>query len=177
VKPALLLVAISAFLLLLPPGSVVAKNASIGIYAIVEHVTFDPENAPNFVRIAGVFVVPARMSSGSYRSPQKGYLYFRIAPGMEEAVRRDWNALKVAAGTGKVVAFGEYWVPNSNDPQGNPHHSLEVRVRAEGDRTSPDVYPIPRADGVIEADSMLHDVDHDPQADKIAVQLQEASHH
>ena len=140
-------------------------------------MTFEPDgSSPNFVRISGVFVVPVRLSSGSYRSPQRGYLYSRIAPGTEQAARRDWSELKAVAGSGKVVAFGQYWVPNPDDPQGNPHHSLEVRVHAEGDSATPDVYPIPQPGGVTKADAMVHDADHDPDVDKIAAQLQEASH-
>jgi hypothetical protein len=98
-KRAFLLVAASTLVLLLQPISVIAKNASIGIYAIVDRVTFEPAaGPPDSVRISGVFVVPVPMSSGNYRSPQRGYLYFRIAPGTEQATRRDWSELKTLAG-------------------------------------------------------------------------------
>lgn len=175
-KLALLLVAAVAFLVLLPPNSVIAKNVSIGIYGIVDQVTFEPEgDSPNFVRISGAFVVPVSLSSGSYRNPQRGYLYFRITAGTEQATRRDWSELKSFAGSGKVVGFGQYWVPNPNDPQGNPHHSLEVRVHAEDSGpTAPDFYPIPQPGGVMEVKS--GDKAHDPDADKIAAQLRDASH-
>ena len=173
-KPAPFLVALLS-LLLISPNSVVAKCVDVGIYAIVDQVTFEPnDSSPNFVRISGVFVVPVRMSSCSYQRPQKGYLYFRIAPGTEQATRRDWSELRAVAGSGKVVAFGEYWVPNPDDPWGNPHHSLEVTVHAEGDSATPDVYPIPQ--GVMKADDMVHGANHDPRFDKIAAQLQAASH-
>jgi hypothetical protein len=176
-KPALLLVAAAVFLLLLPSNSVIAKNVSVGIYGIVDHVTFEPESdAPNFLRISGVFVVPVSLSSGSYRSPRKGYLYFRITPGTDQATRRDWSEFKSFAGSGKVVAFGQYWVPNPNDPQGNPHHSLEVRVHAEGGVPgAPDFYPIPQPGGVTEVKG--GDKEYDPDSDKIAAQLRNASHH
>jgi hypothetical protein len=91
-KAGFLLVAASILLLLLPRQSVIAKNASIGIYAIVDHVTLEPASGmPNSVRISGIFVVPVPMSSGNYRSPQRGYLYFRIALGAEQAAQRDWS--------------------------------------------------------------------------------------
>jgi hypothetical protein len=174
-KPVFLLVAASTLLLLLPPKSVIAKNASIGIYAIVDEVTFEPNSSThNSVRISGVFVVPVPISSGDYRTPQKGYLYFRIAPGAEQATQRDWNELKNLAGSGKVVGFGQYWVPNPDDPQGNPHHSLEVTVHAEGDLATPDVYPLPRLQGVTEV--KVSDRDSDPRSYKIAVQLRETAH-
>jgi len=102
-KPVFLLVVTSALFLLLPPKSVIAKNASIGIYAIIDHATFEPDaGPPNSVRIFGVFVVPVRLSSGNYRSPQRGYLYFRLTPGTEQATRCDWSELKTVAGSGKV---------------------------------------------------------------------------
>jgi hypothetical protein len=179
VKIALLLVVFSVILLSVSPSAVLAKNTTVGIYAIVSQVTFEPNgNSPNFVRISGLFVVPVRMSSGSYQKPQRGYLYFKIAPGAEQATRRDWNELKAIEGSGKVIAFGQYWVPNPDDPQGNPHHSLGVTVHAEGESgATPDVYPISLPGGVAKADAIVHTVDHDPDADKIAEQLQEVSRH
>jgi hypothetical protein len=130
-KPAFFWVAASAFLLSFPPQSVVAKNASIGIYAIVDQLAFEPDaGAHNFVRVSGIFVVPVPLTSGRNRSLEKGYLYFRIAPGTEQATGRDCGALKNFAGSGKVVGFDQYWVSNPNDPYGNPHFSLEVTVHA-----------------------------------------------
>ena len=67
---------------------VIAKHnpgKTIGIYAIVDKVVFEPdEKSPERIRIWGVFVVPVLMSSGHYKEPQRGYLYFRIAPSEEE---------------------------------------------------------------------------------------------
>ena len=61
--------AAAMFLLSLAPITVFAKNASIGIYAVVDEVTFEPDGAsPDLVRISGVFVVP--MSSGHYETPR-----------------------------------------------------------------------------------------------------------
>jgi hypothetical protein len=175
-KPVFLLVAASAFLLLLSSNLTTAKNVGVGIYAIVEHVAFEPDaGSPNFVRITGLFVVPVSLSSGSYRSARRGHLYFRITPGTEQATRRDWDELRSFAGSGKVVAFGQYWVPNPNDPQGNPHHSLEVRVHTEsGGPAVPDFYPIPQPRGVTEVKGW--DKDYDPDSDKIAAQLRDVSH-
>jgi len=177
VKLTPLLIIVVAFLLFLPPGSVIAKTAGVGIYAVVDHVMFEPDSSspPNFLRISGIFVVPVPLSSGSYKSPQRGYLYFRITPGTEQATRKDWSELKAVAGSGKVVAFGQYWVPNPEDPQGNPHHSLEITVHAEPNNAEPDVYPIPLSEGVIKGDDILRNVSRDPDASKIIAQLQEAS--
>jgi hypothetical protein len=179
VKTALLLVAVSVILLSVSLGTALAKNTTVGIYAIVSQVAFEPNGtSPNRVRISGVFVVPVRMSSGSYQKPQRGYLYFRIAPGAGQATRRDWNELKTIEGSGEVVAFGQYWVPNRDDPQGNPHHSLEVTVHAEGESgATPDVYPIALARGVTRAEAIVRNVDHDPDADNIGEQLQIVSRH
>ena len=160
----------AAFLLCLVPTTVSAKNATIGIYALVDEVTFEPEgDSPNLVRISGVFVVPRPMSSGYYGTPQRGYLYFRIRPGMEQASRKDWNKLKSIAGTGQVVGFAQYWVANPDDPQGNPHHSLEVTVHADNEAASPDAYPLPNLKGVVQ-----HGDKEDPHFDAIAEQLRNA---
>src|SRR5713226_2740826 len=118
-RPVLISVTV-ALLLLLISTSVIAKNATIAIYAVIDAVTFEPDGPlPNFIRISGVFVVPVPISSGQYKSPQRGYLYFRIPPGMEQATRKDWNELKTLAGTGRAVGFGQYWVRIPNDPEGN----------------------------------------------------------
>ena len=177
-KPALLRVAVSVILLLASLSSVLAKGMTVGIYAIASRVTFEPnENSPNCVRISGVFVVPDRMSSGRYQKPQRGYLYLKSVPGAEQATRQDWNELKAIVGSGSVVAFGDYWVPNPDDPQGNPHHLLKVTVHAEGESgATPDVY-IPRQGGVMKVEAIFHDANCDRDADKIAEQLREASRH
>jgi hypothetical protein len=154
----------------LAPTSVFAKNVSIGIYAVVDQVTFEPDGvSPTLVRISGVFVVPVPVSSGDYRPPRRGYLYFQIRPGMEQATRKDWNELKSIAGTGQVVGFGQYWVPNPDDPTGNPHHSLEVMVHADNDAVPPDIYPLPNLNGIVR-----HGGKSDPDFDKIAAQIQQA---
>jgi hypothetical protein len=157
----------AVLLLSLTPATVFAKHASIGIYGVIDRVTFEPDGtSPNLVRISGVFVVPVPMSSGHYGTPQPGYLYFRIRPGMERTTRKDWNELKSMAGTGQVVGFGQYWVPNPDDPYGNPHHSLEVIVHPDNDTASADVYPLPNLKGIVQ-----HGDVGDPNFDRVAAQL------
>ena len=158
----------AVLLLLLAPSPAFAKNVSLGIYGVIDQVTFEPDgNSPALVRISGVFVVPVPMSSGDYRPPQRGYLYFQIRPGTEQSARKDWSELKALAGTGEVVGFGQYWVPNPDDPSGNPHHSLEVTVHTGNDRVSPELYPLPNRKGVA-----THGDQTDPKFDKIAAELQ-----
>lgn len=174
-KLALLRLTVSVLLLPLTLSSVLAKNTTVAIYGIVSRVTFEPNDC---VRISGIFVVPVHMSSGDYQKPQRGYLYLKFEPDAEQAIRREWNDLKAIAGSGKVVAFGQYWVPNPYDPQGNPHHSLEVTVHPESEiGATPDVYPIPLPGGVTKAEALAHGEDSDPDADKITTQLQEAWRH
>jgi hypothetical protein len=157
----------AAVLLLLAPTGVKGKGTTgVGIYAAIDQVIFDQDGAsPSLVRISGVFIVPVPMSSGQYKAPQRGHLYFRIPPGAEQAVRKEWSELKTVAGTGQIVGFACYWVPNPSDPWGNPHHSLEVKVRTDGDATPPDVYPILNPKGVVKAG------DRDLFDEKIAAQL------
>jgi len=158
---------VTFLLLSLATATAAAKSSSIGIYAVIDEVKFDQDGpSSNLVRISGVFIIPRPMSSGEYQTPQRGYLYFRISRGAEQAARKDWNQLKAVAGTGQVVGFAFYWVPNPSDPQGNPHHSLELKVRSDGVATPPDIYPIPHPSGVVKAS------DHDRAFDeKIAAQL------
>ncbi len=93
-KSAVLLFA-TLLLLSLATATAAAKSSSIGIYAVIDEVKFDQDGpSSNLVRISGVFIVPRPMSSGEYQTPQRGYLYFRISPGAEQAARKDWNQLK-----------------------------------------------------------------------------------
>ena len=170
-RPAFILVAL-ALLLPLTSTSLIAKNGTIGIYAVIDQVTFEPDDPSlNFIRISGVFVVPVPMSSGIYKSPQRGFLYFQIPSGMEQTVRKDWNELKSIAGTREVVGFAQYWMPNPTDPNGNPHRSLEITVHADNDAASPEIYPLPNPKGIVK-----HGDEHDPDFAKIAGQLQNSLH-
>ncbi len=165
-RPALTLVAVAS-LLSLTSASLIAKNGTIGIYAIIDEVTFAPDgSSPNLIRMSGVFVVPVPMSSGMYKDPQSGYLYFRIPSGMEETTRREWNQLKTTVGTGQVVGFAQYWVPNPADPNGNPHRSLEVIVHRNNDEAPPDIYPLANPKGIVKRGDK-----YDPDFDKIAARL------
>jgi hypothetical protein len=145
-----------------------AKGATIGIYAVIDQLSFEPsDSTPNLVRISGVFVVPVPMSSGMYKAPQRGFVYFRIPPGMEEQVRKELAELKTYVGTHRAIGFAQYWVANPSDRWGNPHHSLEVHVYSYGESASPSDYPIPHAGGIF-----TNAGPDDPNFDKIAAQLQ-----
>jgi hypothetical protein len=159
-----------ALLVTLVPISAFAKGVTIGIYGIVDQVTFEPDEAsPRSIRISGVFVVPVRLSSGDYRAPQRGYLRFQIRPGEEEAVRKDWNEIRKLAGTGQVVGFGQYWMLDPSDPSGSLHRSLEVTVHPDDKNGEPETYPLPNIKGVV----TRGDKD-DPKFKKIAAQLRAA---
>jgi hypothetical protein len=50
-----------------------AKNGDIGIYGIVDKVVFEPsKHSPQRIQIWGLFVVPVPMSSGEYKTPERG---------------------------------------------------------------------------------------------------------
>lgn len=150
---------------------VLAKGGSIGIYAIVDKVEFEPnEESPERVRIWGVFIVPVPMSSGQYRAPQRGYVYFRMVPGLERVAEQEWHELKAVAGTGQGIGFAQYWVPNSADPNGNPHHSLTVEVHDDGYAVSPEVYPLRHQRGIVWTGDGA-----DPDFERIMAQLQRAA--
>ena len=131
---------------------ITAKGSGVGIYALIDQVDFD-QGGPlsKTVQISGVFVIPVPMSSGAYQAPQRGYLYFWIPSDREQAARNELDQLRTVAGTRQVVGFAFYWVPNPNDPGGNPHHSLEVKVGRIGEGAAPDAYPIRYPKGVVRA--------------------------
>jgi hypothetical protein len=120
-----------------------AKNGNIGIYGIVDKVVLEPdENAAERIQIWGLFVVPVPISSGLYKAPQRGVLYFSIPSDRKELARKEWIELRKFAGSGQILGFTQYWVPNPSDPQGNPHTSLVIRVHENLPLASPDSYPL-----------------------------------
>ena len=126
-----------------------AKGGSIGIYAIVDKVVLEPDEAnPDRIRIWGTFIVPVPRSSGAHQFPQRGYLYYSLPAGREDDVKKEWLKLMSVAGTGKVVGFAFYWMLSPRTP--GAYTSLEVRVRQDGDAAAPDVYP--STIGVLERD-------------------------
>lgn len=159
---------IRVVLFLLLSISAFAKGATIGIYAVIDQLSFEPsDRTPNLVRISGVFVVPVPMSSGMYKAPQRGFVYFRIPPGMEEQVRKELAEIKTYAGTHRAIGFAQYWVANPNDRWGNPHRSLEVQLYSNAAAAMPNEYPLPHAGGIF-----TNAGPDDPNFDKIAAQLQ-----
>jgi hypothetical protein len=140
-----------------------AKRGNIGIYAIVDKIVFEPnDSSPKRIQIWGLFVVPVRMSSGEYRAPDRGVLYFRIAPGMEEAARKEWAELKAMAGTGRAFGFTNYWMPDPTDSQHST--SLEVHVYRNADLCAPNSYPL--GIGIVKTNEGTN-----PDFDRIVAQL------
>src|SRR5690349_18141296 len=89
-------------------------STRVAVYAIVDAIDFEPSSfEPERAWISGVFVVPVPISSGLHAEPARGHLYLSLDPSQAAATRADWEALRANAGTGRVVGFGEYWMPCS----------------------------------------------------------------
>jgi hypothetical protein len=92
---------------------VVHASGPIGVYALVDKVTFEPNaDKPERIRISGVFITAKETPDNStvYGEPQRGFLYFRLPKGNnEDLARREWADLKSIAGTRQVVGLGTSW--------------------------------------------------------------------
>ena len=121
------------------------------IYAIVEAVSFEPNAAsPERIRVTGTFTVPRPISDGEHMPPRRGELHFSLAPGREEATRREWVELAAFAGSGEVIGFGHYWT-NRPDMSGRPvATALSVVIHQIGRASDTQVYPGPHERSVIE---------------------------
>jgi hypothetical protein len=109
---------------------VMHASGPIGVYALVDKVTFEPSaDKPERIRISGVFST-AKEQSDVYLGPQRGYLYFRLPRENEELARREWADLKSVAGTRQVVGLGSTW-----------HATVHVTTPNESP-TSPAEYPM-----------------------------------
>lgn len=120
-------------LLLIAACSTLAQaSAPFAVYARVDKVVLEPNsNAPDTIQVWGVFALadPDSNVRNSYLAPARGYLYFKLA-GNPEAARREWMDLKAAAGTGRIVAFG------------NRHYSKARLRKTNQPPQDPDTYDL-----------------------------------
>jgi hypothetical protein len=109
------------------------------------------------------------ISSGLHAPPARGHLYLSLSSSDSAATRGDWEALRANAGTGRVVGFGQYWMPCSRSRswpseqvvagKPEPNCSTEITV-VETDRTraTAEAYPIPSDEGVVTLFDQVDDV-------------------
>jgi len=123
----------TAILALTTGGGIAEASGPIGVYALVNKVTFEPAgDQPQRIRISGVFLTADQGNPGAYSEPQAGYLYLALPRGNEEVALREWNDLKSVAGSRQVVGFGSVWFRKG-----------QLRVRKSDEAaSSPDDYPI-----------------------------------
>ena len=135
----------------------VAKGENIGIFALIDQVTFSREGpSRDTVKISGVFLVPTPRSDSSWSAPQPGYLYFRVPGSAATDDRSEWNQLKALAAKGKVIGFASWWVPNPN-PADVTHTPLEVTVWSDSNpKATPEPHPVANPDGIIQTPGKYH---------------------
>ena len=114
-------------------GAASAARASdpTGIYAFVDRVVFEPNDAtPERLQVWGGFALAKTENRDDYHNAERGYLYFKLRPGDEEICKKEWADLKSVAGGGQIVAFGS---------------RLEIKAitlrKADAKVEKPDVYP------------------------------------
>ena len=90
-------------------------SGPVGIYAIVDKVVFEPDEAnASRLQVWGAFAF-ADPASGAVTRTARGYMYFVLPtqpnprrPSELEMSRREWSDLKAVAGSGQAVGFGEW---------------------------------------------------------------------
>ena len=114
-------------------GACLRASDPIGVFALVDKVALEPNAiAPASIQIWGSFSLaddrdPAR---DAYKSPQKGYLYYKLPDEKADAARKEWKDLAAVAGTGQVIGFGSRFGPKAT-------------VRSAGQKPqNPDVYSV-----------------------------------
>src|SRR5262245_4157276 len=107
--------AVVAGVCILFAAGVLTASGPVGVYAVLEKVVFEPNEAnAEKVQLWGAFAfVDGGISVNAATSkPQRGYLYFTLPTSSTEAetkiARTEWSDLKAIAGTGQVVAFGNW---------------------------------------------------------------------
>lgn len=105
-------------------------SGPIGVYALIDKVVFEPNDAtPDRVQIWGAFVIADRQQGTPVFPAKRGFLYFQL-PGegvwregmsRSEVTRREWNDLKSVAGTEQAVGFGSSWVGSGAGAAADPY--------------------------------------------------------
>jgi hypothetical protein len=109
----------------------VSASDPMGVYAVVQKVVFEPNDAqPQRIQVWGAFSLADSTNPNDYQAPQAGYVYYSCPQGQESVCRNEWADLKSVAGTGTAVGFG-----------GRRAGSSRVR-KADEKPSSPDNYPI-----------------------------------
>jgi hypothetical protein len=118
--------------LLLTATTAIASDP-IGIYAIVERVVLEPNDAaPERIQISGVFALAQRNHPDDYRAPERGTLYYSLpgAKAQQNSALAEWADLKKIAGGGQAIGFGSRYIAAGS-------------VRKAGEALKdPDVYPV-----------------------------------
>jgi hypothetical protein len=140
-KRAVLMAAVFAAILI-PGPSAGAFSDWIGVYAIIDKVVLEPgPNSPDRIQIWGDFALAKANDRNFYDPPQRGYLYFKLPAGKEDASRKEWNDFKTIAGTGQVIGFGVRNLPapkvrkadmKAADPEAYPGGTGLVRMSDRG---------------------------------------------
>ena len=89
---------------ILTAANTAQASGPVGGYVIVDKVVLTPAEDPTTIQIWGSFVLAT--SEKTYGKPERGYLYYKAAPGTEALCRKEWADLKRSAGTAQVIGFG-----------------------------------------------------------------------
>jgi hypothetical protein len=95
--------------------SPLVASGPLGLYAIVEKVAFEPNEAQaERLQVWGAFAFADGGGANAYgfSNAARGYVYFQMpggaSPERMTLVRREWADLKSVAGTGQAVGFGSW---------------------------------------------------------------------
>jgi len=112
-------------------ATVLAAPDPVGVYALIDHLQFEPSAADaQRVQVWGAFVFADAHAKDGYGDAQRGYLYYACPAGQRTACGNQWDDLRWFSGTGKGVGFGLRTAPIG-------------RLRGETEpAASPDPYPV-----------------------------------
>jgi hypothetical protein len=125
--------------------SAALASDSIGIYAVVKKVKYepDPQNATALrVRLCGAFA-KSRITSGDYFAAEAGYMYYSCPTGQEAMCRMQWGEIEAAGKAGKCIGWGVRRNPQ-NPSQPNDNGSVRTALPV----ANPDAYPIGMGTGL-----------------------------
>lgn len=119
--------------------SVASASFPVGVWGVVEKVTFEPDAMnPMRVRLDGVFIVanevPDFPAYPGYSVPEYGYMYYECAKDQIKTCQMEWNDLAAAAmSANKCRGWGDQQLPVPKNGVVRPTDEPQVKA---------DLYPI-----------------------------------
>src|SRR5437879_6045372 len=78
-------------------GNLTTLSDFVGAYALIDKVVLEPnDTAPERIQVWGAFALAQTEDRNTYENPRRGYYYYALKSGKEDACRKEWADFKAS---------------------------------------------------------------------------------